>query len=163
MATILSTWRACAPGLEQLVAAELKALGLSPKGIEPGGMTAAMTPSQLYAANLHLSIASRVTVRIGKFHAAEFWELEKRAERLAWHAWIPKGSTVEFRVTSRKSKLYHNDAIAERLGTYITSKIPGTSVAQAAGDDEDAASTQRPAVDPRPSALSTQLVLVRLV
>jgi putative N6-adenine-specific DNA methylase len=163
VATSYSTWIACAPGLEQLVAAELKALGLSPKGIEPGGMTAAMSPSQLYAANLHLAIASRVTVRIGKFHAAEFWELEKRAERLAWHAWIPKGSEVAFRVTSRKSKLYHNDAIAERLGAYITSKIPGTSVAQTVADDEDPPSTQHSAPTTQHPALSTQLVLVRLV
>jgi hypothetical protein len=82
VSTILSTWIACAPGLEQLVAAELKALGLSPKGIEPGGMTAAMSPAQLYEANLRLTMANRVAVRIGKFHASEFWELEKRAERL---------------------------------------------------------------------------------
>jgi putative N6-adenine-specific DNA methylase len=156
VSTILSTWIACAPGLEQLVAAELKALGLSPKGIEPGGMTAAMSPAQLYEANLRLTMANRVAVRIGKFHASEFWELEKRAERLAWHAWIPKGSAVQFRVTSRKSKLYHNDAIAERFGALISARVPGTSVAAPVGEDEESPSTQHP-------ELSTQLILIRLV
>ncbi|MDP9143695.1 MAG: class I SAM-dependent RNA methyltransferase [Actinomycetota bacterium] len=162
MSTAYSTWIACAPGLEQLVAAELKALGLSPKGIEPGGMTAAMSPSQLYAANLHLSIASRVTVRIGKFHAAEFWELEKRAERLAWHAWIPKGSTVQFRVTSRKSKLYHNDAIAERLGKFVAAKVPGVTWAGTEATEEDSGPAEPSTLDPRLSE-HDHLILVRLV
>jgi putative N6-adenine-specific DNA methylase len=155
VSTIHSTWCSCAPGLEKLLAAELQGLGLKPKEIEPGGMSAGMTPAQLYAANLHCSVASRITVRLGKFHAAEFWELEKRAERLAWHAWLPKGSEIAFRVTSRKSKLYHNDGIAERLGLLVAQKVPGVSVAVPPGDDEEGA-------DPRPSP-HTQLFLVRLI
>jgi putative N6-adenine-specific DNA methylase len=167
MSTVYSTWCSCAPGLEKLLAAELQALGLKPKEIEPGGMSAGMTPAQLYAANLHCSVASRITVRLGKFHASEFWELEKRAERLAWHAWLPKGSEVAFRVTSRKSKLYHNDGIAERLGALVAAKVPGVSVAAPAADDEEGRDVA--ATDPRPSTLDarrpthTQLFLVRII
>ena len=155
MATIYSTWCACAPGLEKLLAVELTALGLKPKEIEPGGMIAAMSAAQLYAANLHTSVAGRISVRLGRFHASEFWELEKRAERLALHAWLPKGSTIGFRVTSRKSKLYHQDAIAERLGALIAAKVPGVSVATADGDDDEPQ-------DSRPTT-HDQLFLVRLV
>ncbi|MEP6745632.1 MAG: class I SAM-dependent RNA methyltransferase [Gemmatimonadota bacterium] len=155
MATIYSTWCACAPGLEKLLAAELTALGLKPKEIEPGGMTAAMSAAQLYAANLHASVAGRISVRLGRFHASEFWELEKRAERLAWHAWVPKGGSIAFRVTSRKSRLYHNDAIAERLGALIAAKVPGVSVATTDGDDDEPQ-------DSRPTT-PDQLFLVRLV
>ena len=155
MATIYSTWVSCAPGLETLLAAELHALGLKSKDAEPGGMSVAMTQAQLYAANLHLSVASRVSVRLGRFHASEFWELEKRVERLAWHAWLAKGSTIGFRVTSRKSKLYHNDAIAERLGILVSGRVPGVSVAIQPADDDET-------LDPRLST-STQLFLVRLV
>jgi len=161
VSTVYSTWCSCAPGLEVLLADELKGLGLKPKEVEPGGMSAGMTPAQLYAANLHCSVASRITVRLGKFHAAEFWELEKRAERLAWHAWLPKGSEIAFRVTSRKSKLYHNDAIAERLGALVSAKVPGVSVAAPATDDDD---PQEHA--PRTAHLArvhTQLFLVRII
>lgn len=154
MSTVLATWCACAPGLERLVAEEFNGFGLKPKHLEPGGFTAAMTVPQLYAANLRTALATRITVRLGRFHASEFWELEKRAERLAWHAWVPKGSTVAFRVTSRKSKLYHNDAIAERLGALVSARVPGVSVAVTAEEDDDA-------VDPR--AAPAQLFLVRLV
>jgi putative N6-adenine-specific DNA methylase len=155
MSTVHATWCSCAPGLEKLLAEELTGLGLKPKEVEPGGMSAGMTPEQLYAANLHCSVASRITVRLGKFHAAEFWELEKRAERLAWHAWLPKGSEVAFRVTSRKSKLYHNDGIAERLGALVAAKVPGVSVAAPSVDEDEGA-------EARPSA-HTQLFLVRLI
>lgn len=151
--TVLSTWCACAPGLERLVAEEFASFGLKPKDLEPGGFTAAMTVPQLYAANLRTALANRITVRLGRFHAAEFWELEKRAERLAWHAWVPKGGNVAFRVTSRKSKLYHNDAIAERLGALVSARVPGVAVARPA-DDED----ETP--DPRHVP---QLFLVRIV
>jgi putative N6-adenine-specific DNA methylase len=167
VSTVYSTWCSCAPGLEKLLAAELQGLGLKPKEIEPGGMSAGMTPAQLYAANLHCSVASRITVRLGKFHASEFWELEKRAERLAWHAWLPKGSEVAFRVTSRKSKLYHNDGIAERLGALVAAKVPGVSVAAPAADDEEGRDIA--ATDPRPPTLDarrpthTQLFLVRII
>ncbi|HET7042717.1 MAG TPA: hypothetical protein VFI13_11885, partial [Gemmatimonadales bacterium] len=100
------------------------------------------------------ALANRITVRLGRFHASEFWELEKRAERLAWHAWVPKGGTVAFRVTSRKSKLYHNDAIAERLGALVAAKVPGVSVAATAADDD---------AETDPRAAPAQLFLVRLV
>ena len=155
MTTVLTTWCACAPGLERLVAGEFASFGLKPKDLEPGGFTAAMTVPQLYAANLRTALANRITVRLGRFHAAEFWELEKRAERLAWHAWVPKGGSVAFRVTSRKSKLYHNDAIAERLGALVSAKVPGVSVASSVEEEEETR-------DPR-LATHDQLFLVRLV
>ncbi|HEU4570789.1 MAG TPA: hypothetical protein VFS07_09470, partial [Gemmatimonadales bacterium] len=155
MSTIYSTWCSCAPGLEPLLAQELVALGLRPRDLEPGGAAAAMTPEQLYAAHLRLSVASRVTVRLGRFHAAEFWELEKRAERLAWHAWVPKGASVAFRVTCRKSRLYHQDAIAERLGALVAGRVPGVSVVQGGGEDEDDL--------PHAAAAPPQLFVVRVV
>lgn len=161
MSTSYATWVACAPGLEKILASELQALGVKPKEIEPGGMSAAMTPAQLYAANLRLSVAGRIAVRLGRFHASEFWELEKRAERLAWHAWLPKGSTIGFRVTSRKSKLYHNDAIAERLGTLVAGRVPDvTWTGSAANEDETVPTEPTPAGAP-PAV--DQLFLVRLV
>lgn len=162
MSTVLSTWCACAPGLERLVAEEFASFGLKPKELEPGGFSAAMTVPQLYAANLRSALANRITVRIGRFHAAEFWELEKRSERVAWHAWIPKGGTVAFRVTSRKSKLYHNDAIAERLGALLAAKVPGVSVESPADEEEPEARDPSRSLGTSPR-LATQLILVRLV
>lgn len=115
----LECFAAAAPGLEQLVAEELRALGelqsVTVQEIEPGGVSFRADRAGVYAANLHLRIASRVLVRIGAFHASAFHELERHATRLPWREFVASGRPVAFRVTSRKSRLYHQDAIAQRL------------------------------------------------
>jgi putative N6-adenine-specific DNA methylase len=115
----LDCFAAAAPGLESLVAAELRAVGVLQSvavgETEPGGVSFRADRAGVYAANLHLRIASRVLVRIGAFHASAFHELERHAARLPWREFVASGRPVAFRVTSRKSRLYHQDAIAQRL------------------------------------------------
>ena len=115
----LHCFAVAAPGLEPLVAAELRRLtALCPLEIaapEPGGVEFRAGQRGLYAANLHLRTASRVLVRMGTFHASAFHELERHAARLPWAAFTAAGQAITFRVTSRKSRLYHQDAVAERL------------------------------------------------
>jgi putative N6-adenine-specific DNA methylase len=125
-----------APGLEPLVAEELRELGLAPGAPEPGGVAFAATAAQLYAANLRLRIATRVTVRLATFEARAFHELERRAAKVAWERVVAPGAAVAFRVTCRKSRLYHSDAVAERLAGAVVRRVPGVAVAGAA-DDED--------------------------
>jgi putative N6-adenine-specific DNA methylase len=66
-------------------------------------------------ANLWLRTASRILVRVAEFQATAFFELEKRARRIPWADFLASGSRPEFRVTTHKSRLYHSDAVAERL------------------------------------------------
>src|SRR5688572_2393577 len=106
-----------APGIEPVTARELVRLGLEPEAVEPGGVTFRADAAGLYRANLELRTASRVVVRIGSFHASSFHELERRAKRLPWARFLGTGVVPEFRVTSRKSRLYHQAAVAERLAT----------------------------------------------
>jgi len=104
-----------APGVEALTASELRALGLTVEHTEPGGVTFQADASGLYVANLHLRTATRVLVRVAEFVARDFRTLEKHAARIPWDAFTPPGGVVGFRVTSKKSKLYHQRAVAERL------------------------------------------------
>jgi putative N6-adenine-specific DNA methylase len=132
----LECFAVAAPGLEPLVAAELRALGeLQPVAVgetEPGGVSFRADRAGLYAANLHLRIASRVLVRIGAFHTSAFHELERHAARLPWGEFVASGQPVAFRVTSRKSRLYHQDAIAQRLLAAAGGATPTTSEEDAA-------------------------------
>lgn len=125
----LACFAVAAPGLEPLVSEELRALAvLYSLDIDPpeaGGIGFRTDTAGLYAANLHLRIASRILVRVGAFHASEFHELERHAGRLPWEAFVAPGRPVEFRVTSRKSKLYHQDAVAERLTASVAARVPG--------------------------------------
>lgn len=125
----LACFAVAAPGLESLVADELRALRqhhpLELGESEVGGVAFRADRAGLYAANLHLRIASRVLVRIGSFHAAAFHELAWHAARLPWHQFVAPGRAVEFRVTARKSRLYHRDAVAERLLVAAVSRVSG--------------------------------------
>ncbi|MGB7212590.1 MAG: hypothetical protein WBC97_08175 [Gemmatimonadales bacterium] len=82
---------------------------------EPGGIAFTAPPAQLYAANLHSRTASRFVVRVAEFSARTFFELERHAKKIPWQRFVAPGGAVSFRVSSRKSKLYHHGAIEERL------------------------------------------------
>ena len=106
------------PGLEPVLGAELRGLGIVADMVG-GGATWQGGEAELYRANLHLRTASRVLVRIARFRARSFIELERHARRIDWTPYVSPGQSVRLRVTSRKSKLYHQRAIEERLLTAI--------------------------------------------
>ena len=83
--------------------------------IEDGGVSWTGDARSMMRANLWLRTASRVVVRVAAFRAKEFYELENRAKKIDWNSYIGADLVPEFRVTTRKSKLYHSDAIAQRL------------------------------------------------
>ena len=120
-----------APGLNRFATDEMARLGIIPSErptnsvehlatsnqvvIRDGGVEISGTLKDLYRANLQIRTASRVLVRIGNFHAAAFSELRKKASRLEWERFLNAGRSIAFRVTCRKSRLYHSDAVAERI------------------------------------------------
>ncbi|MBA4421351.1 MAG: hypothetical protein C0391_09410, partial [Anaerolinea sp.] len=59
--------------------------------------------------------ANRVLARLGEFSANGFEELRKKAARLPWKEIIRPGEPVALRVTCRKSRLYHSDAVAREV------------------------------------------------
>lgn len=132
----LPTFAVTAPGLEAICAAELRALGIG-AAAEPGGVAWEGTIEDLYRANLWLRTASRVVVRAATFRARTFIELERHARRVPWERWVAKGRPVRLRVTSKKSKLYHEGAIAERLLGFIEDRVGGIGASHAEKGPED--------------------------
>jgi len=125
-----------APGLEPLALAEALALGLSPRA-EEGGVAWTGDVRSVIAANVGLRIASRVLVRVAEFEAQSFIELERWGRRVPWALTVAPGATVRFRVTCRKSRLYHSDAVAQRLADAVSRAVAGVRTeADSAGDDE---------------------------
>jgi putative N6-adenine-specific DNA methylase len=123
-----------APGLEQLCAAELHAQKIDASVVD-GGVEWTGDLSTLYRANLLLRTASRVVVRLGSFRARGFPELERHAARIVWTSVLGQGSHAVLRVTSRKSRLYHEGAIAERLQRVLGDA--GVPIEDAAADEDD--------------------------
>lgn len=117
------------PGVEHLTAAELTGLGIGADGTEPGGVAFRATTRQLYAANLELRTAGRIVVRLAEFPARAFYELERKARRVPWDTVLAAGAPARFRISSRKSRLYHLDGIAQRLAA-----VAGAPPTREAGD-----------------------------
>jgi putative N6-adenine-specific DNA methylase len=94
----------------------------------------------LYTANLQLRTASRVIVRASEFGATAFYDLERRAAKVPWDTFLSPNSGVALRVTCKKSRLYHSDAVAERVAAAIVGRVRGTRIVEDAGDagDDDA-------------------------
>ncbi|MBX6331815.1 MAG: class I SAM-dependent RNA methyltransferase, partial [Gemmatimonadaceae bacterium] len=133
----LDLFAVCAPGVEPFAAAELRALGVEPRAQETGGLAFTGSREVLYRANLHLRTVSRVIARVGAFSALNFAELERRARREPWERWIAPGRAVRLRVTCRKSRLYHSDAVAERLARAIAARLGRDVHADVAVREED--------------------------
>lgn len=125
-----------APGLESIAAGELKTLGMRGRQ-DIGGVGFSGDLDRLYEANLWLRTASRVVVRLGRFHANTFYELERRARKLPWEEFLPANGRVQLRVTCRKSKLYHSDAVAERVMSAITGSTSRSIEASATGINDE--------------------------
>ena len=126
-----------APGLEPLATAELHALGATDARATEGGVEFSATQQLLYAANLHLRTASRVVVRASEFGVTAFHELERRAAKVPWAAFLAPDLGVSLRVTCRKSRLYHSDAVAERVAAAIVAKVRGARIVDDEGDETD--------------------------
>jgi putative N6-adenine-specific DNA methylase len=133
-----------APGLEQIVTSELRELGIQPGEQEPGGVAFRGSLLDLWRVNLHSRAASRVIVRLGAFRVRAMGELERRAARLPWERYLQPGTPISLRVTSRKSRLYHTGAIAQRIASgaalRMRGNLPVTAVED--GDDTDATDAQ---------------------
>ena len=150
----------CGPGIEPLLVNECKRLGLSissdsPDALQPaamtleekGGILGKGNLMDVYRCNLHLRTASRVSIRLGHFFATAFSELRKKAAILPWEKYLNPGTPVNISVTCHKSRLYHSDAVAER-------------VLGAINDHFSSSDRSHQSINQEPAG---QLILVRLV
>lgn len=133
----LDLFTVTAPGLETLTARELHALGADARVTGAGGVAWKGTRHALYDANLRLRTASRIIVRVARFHASSFHELERRAKRVPWERFVRDHEAARFRVTCHKSALYHSDAVAQRLAESVTRATGASAVAGTRTDDDD--------------------------
>ena len=132
----LRAFAVTAPGLAPLAAEELRALGLAVREVEPAGVAFDATQGELQRANLWLRTASRVIVRLAAFRATAFHELERHARQIPWERIVDAERPLRLRVTCRKSRLYHSDAVAERVAGAIEHRVGGVPRFERAADEE---------------------------
>lgn len=122
---------ASAPGVEELLAGEVRALGVEPV-VVAGGVEVEGDLAVLYRLGLEVGLGLRLLVRVGEVTATKFPALVRGVSGLDWAAWVAPGAAVSVKTTVAKSRLYHTGAIEQRVREGIAQRL-GTE--PAAGGD----------------------------
>ncbi|OWU83377.1 RNA methyltransferase [Oceanicola sp. 22II-s10i] len=128
----LGLFLTCPPGLEATLAEEARELGFADATAVAGGVTAQGGWPEVWRANLWLRGATRVLVRIAEFRAMHLAQLDKRARKVDWAGVLRPDLPVKVEATSRKSRIYHAGAAAQRVERAITETLGATVSAEAA-------------------------------
>jgi len=114
-----------APGLGGLLAQEAEAcLGVSVARVT-GGVEFTARLEAMWQAALSLRLANRILVRLASFKAEKFEKLERRVAEIPWELWLPAHAIPEVVVTSHHCRLYHTDAVAQRVAGVVEKALPG--------------------------------------
>ncbi len=106
-----------APGLAQWCARELEELSetIAVEALDDAGVLFSGRLDDLYRVQLHSATAGRVLMRLDRFKATNFRQLEKRLAAVPWARYLPWGVVPACKVTAHQSRLYHTKAVAERV------------------------------------------------
>ena len=128
----------CPPGLRGICQNEIAALPGrisqfqgTPQNIQdirliPGGIEFKCRLETACLVNLLVGSATRILMRIAQFKADRFDRLEKKTGEIDWELYLPHVTDPDIRVTTRKSRLYHSDAIADRIRPLILERLKKT-------------------------------------
>ena len=113
----------CQPGLEEIVANELRSLGIANPRPVHGGVEFRGFLTHVYRVNLWSRTTERVLLRLREFRAESFRELHHKAARTPWEEFLTPGCDVSIRATCRKSILMHTGGVAERIVNGIADRL----------------------------------------
>ncbi|QTA82417.1 SAM-dependent RNA methylase [Desulfonema limicola] len=118
------------PGFEKICYNELMALPLSVKDAMPvkGGVEFKGRFADCCLANLNLRTANRVLMRIDLFKASNFSQLQRKVSEIPWELYLDPGHMLEFRVSTSHSRLYHKEAIAQRIEQSISARFSDAKI-----------------------------------
>ncbi len=108
------------PGLESVLCEEALERGFDGARIEEGGVAFEGGWPDVWRANLELRGATRVLARIGAFRAFHLAQLDKRSRKFPWSDFLQRGQAARVEVTSKRSKIYHAGAAAQRIERALT-------------------------------------------
>ncbi len=109
-----AAFAACLPGLEPLLATELRELGADPQPA-PGGAHFTADLELLQRCGLWLGTASHVLLRLADFRCRALGELERKTATMPWQQWLRRDVAAQVTATARRSRLFHTGAITERV------------------------------------------------
>lgn len=126
------------PGFERLCADELTRLSETIRitRIAAGGVSFSGRLTDAYRANLQVRTAGRLLMRLARFKATNFQQLEKQIQKIPWELYLPWGAVPACRITARRSRLYHSGAVAGRIGKSISARWSEQGAAPARSESQ---------------------------
>ena len=113
----------CAPGLEPLLHAEVRELGLARSERQVGGVRFEGSREDAWRANLHLRTAVRVLWRLARFEAADADALHAGAAAFEWERILSPQGTLSVAAHSRESALEHTLFVSQRVKDAIADRF----------------------------------------
>lgn len=107
------------PGLELALKDEAQAAGFAKPKATPGGVRFRGHWPDVWRANLALRGAGRVLARVARFQAMHLDQLETLTRNVDWAGLLRPDVPITVEATTRKSKIYHQGAAAERVAHAI--------------------------------------------
>ncbi|MFP4328985.1 MAG: class I SAM-dependent RNA methyltransferase, partial [Paracoccaceae bacterium] len=92
----------------------------------PGGVLAAGGLAEAARANLRLRCAVRVLARVAEFRAMHLAQLDKRARKVDWAAWLSPHVPLRVEAVCHRSRIYHHKAAAGRVARAIAEGLGAT-------------------------------------
>lgn len=123
---------AAPPGLEAVLADEVREKGFADPKSVPGGVTLKGDWSDVWRANLQLRGAGRVLARFAEFRAMHLAQLDKRSRKVDWASILRKDVPVRVEATCKKSRIYHAKAAQQRIERAITEELGAPLASDAA-------------------------------
>jgi 23S rRNA G2445 N2-methylase RlmL len=127
----------CAPGLEGVLHAEIRALSLGRVERQVGGVRFEGTIRDAWRANLELRTAVRVLQRIARFEARNDAELYAGVQAIDWSAHVRPEGTLRVDAHSNKSELEHTLFVEQRTKDAICDQVREKTGTRPSVDMED--------------------------
>jgi putative N6-adenine-specific DNA methylase len=114
---------ACPPGLEAVLAEEVRLKGFRQPRAVPGGVTTEGGWPEVWRANLWIRGATRVLARIDSFPVRHLAHLDDRARRVDWGRVLRPDVPFRVEAACAGSRIWHSGAAAERIATAIRATL----------------------------------------
>ena len=111
------------PGLESICAAELRALGARDVTPMAGVVVFHAAPRVLQACAVGVRTATRLLGVVVKGSARSFAQLDRMVREAPWADYLPADVPVSLHVSCRRSKLYHEGAVADRVAAALGREV----------------------------------------
>ncbi|MCK9330710.1 MAG: hypothetical protein M0Q94_12620 [Candidatus Cloacimonetes bacterium] len=113
-------------GLENIALKELESLNITNYQRYKGGFEIIGHWNTIYLLNNQGLCFSRILIRLNRFIAKTFYDLEKEIKKIDFKPYLNNFNNICIRVNSITSSLYHENAIKERIFKYISKQCNKT-------------------------------------